>query len=199
MEPKRLSYSGLVKYSIQFFGAHFVFVFGAGLIAAFGRSIQLGALGEISGGLNTLLEIIIESARILTFLLVIGEGSIGKGVNRIKNLFRLNWSQWKSIYSIVITRMKANWIALVINLLIYSVIAFIINFIIDKVAYDTELLTTLHNSNILAPNTTEWVLLLFFKNLTVIPFTLIFNGNVFLWVTDTLQAEGRKQGMIVQK
>src|SRR5687767_10061552 len=153
MEPKCLTYSGLVKDSIHFFGAHFVFLFVAGLIAALGRSIQLGALGAITGGLDTLLEFIIEIARILTFLLVIGEGSVGKGVNRIKSLFALNWSQWKSIYSIVGTRIKTNWIALLTNLLIYSVIAFIINFIIDKVAYDTKLLITLQNSNILAPHT----------------------------------------------
>ena len=179
VESKSLSQFGLVKHSVDFFGVHFLLVFGAGLIAGLGRAIQLGAMHEVSGGVNTLLEIIIETARILTFLLVLGEGSIGKGTQSVRSIFLLNRAQWKSIWSVVITRIKVNWIALVINLLMYSVVAFIINFIIDKVAYDTELLTMLQNSHILAPKTSEWVLLLFFKNLTVIPFTIIFNGVPF--------------------
>jgi len=186
-EPKSLSQFSLVKYSIDFFGAHFLLVFGAGLLAALGRAIQLGAMHEVSGGGNTLLEIIIETARILTFLLVLGEGSIGKGAQRVKGVFRLNRTQWTSIWSVVIARLKVNWVALVINLLMYSVVVFIINFMIGRVAYDTDLLTMLQNSHILAPKTSEWVLLLFFKNLTVIPFTIIFNAGFMLWVTNNLR------------
>src|SRR5688572_23966475 len=111
VEPKSLSLFGLVKYSIDFFGIHFFFVFGAGLLAGVGRSIQLGAIHEVSAGLNTLLEIIIETARILTFLLVLGEGSIGKGAHRVRSIFLLGPRQWKSIWSVVITRIKMNWIA----------------------------------------------------------------------------------------
>ena len=186
VEPKSLSLFGLVKYSVDFFGAQFPLVFGAGLVAALGRAIQLGAMHEVSRGVNTILEIIIETARILTFLLVLGEGSIGKGAQRVKSIFLLNRPQWKSTWSVVLARLKVNWIALVINLLMYSAVAFIINFIIDKLAYDTDLLTMLQNSRILAPKTSEWVLLLFFKNLTVIPFTIIFNGVLLLWVTSNL-------------
>jgi len=182
--PGNLSPYSLVLHSIQFFGSHFLFVFGLGLAAALGRAIQLGAIGELRGGVNFLLEIIIESARVLTFLLVIGEGSIDKGLQRIKGIFYLNRDQWKSIRETVITKLKVNWIALLANLVIYSVIAFVVNFIIDKLTYDTNLLNGLKNSHILAPQTTEWVLLLFFKNMTVIPFTIIFNGILMLWITN---------------
>jgi len=185
---KSLSNFGLVKYSIEFFGRHFIFVFGAGLIAAVGRAIQLGARGEISGGLNLLLEIVIAVARISTFLLVIGEGNVGKGVQRVKTIFYLKSDQWKLIGITVIARLKLNWLALILNLLTYSAIAMIINFVIDKIAYNTNLLKTLQNSNILATGTTEWVLLLFFKNITVIPFTIIFNGFILLWLTNSLMS-----------
>ena len=57
---KSLSQFSLVINSIQFFGIHFLIVIGAGFIAAFGRAMQLGARGEVSGGVNTLLEIFIE-------------------------------------------------------------------------------------------------------------------------------------------
>jgi hypothetical protein len=186
IQPKSLSSISLVKYSIHFFGAHFLLVFSAGLIAALGRAIQLGAMSEVSAALNTLLEIIIESARVMTFLLALGEGSIGKGVRSISSIFHLTRTQWKSTWLIIINRLKANWLPLVINLLVFSAIAFVMNFIIDKVAYRTELLATLQSSDILDPQASEWVLLLFFKNLTVIPFTIIFNCLLLLWLTDNL-------------
>jgi hypothetical protein len=186
IEPKSLSSISLVKYSIHFFGLHFLVVFGAGLVAAIGRAIQLGAMDHVSSGVNNLLEILIAAARVLTFLLVLGEGSIGKGARRIRSIFLLNGAQWRSISEAVITKLRVNWLSLVTNLLVYSAIAFMINFTIDKVAYDTDLLINLQSSHILSPQTSEWVLLLFFKNLTVIPFTIIFNGFLLLWVTGKL-------------
>jgi hypothetical protein len=186
IEPKSLSSISLVKYSIHFFGLHFLVVFGAGLVAAIGRAIQLGAMDHVSSGVNNLLEILIAAARVLTFLLVLGEGSIGKGARRIRSIFLLNGAQWRLISEAVITKLRVNWLSLVTNLLVYSAIAFMINFTIDKVAYDTDLLINLQSSHILSPQTSEWVLLLFFKNLTVIPFTIIFNGFLLLWVTGKL-------------
>jgi hypothetical protein len=186
IEPKSLSSISLVKYSIHFFGLHFLVVFGAGLVAAIGRAIQLGAMDHVSSGVNNLLEILIAAARVLTFLLVLGEGSIGKGARRIRSIFHLKGAQWRSISEAVITKLRVNWLSLVTNLLVYSAIAFMINFTIDKVAYDTDLLINLQSSHILSPQTSEWVLLLFLKNLTVIPFTIIFNGFLLLWVTGKL-------------
>jgi hypothetical protein len=186
IEPKSLSSISLVKYSIHFFGLHFLVVFGAGLVAAIGRAIQLGAMDHVSSGVNNLLEILIAAARVLTFLLVLGEGSIGKGARRIRSIFLLKGAQWRSISEAVITKLRVNWLSLVTNLLVYSAIAFMINFTIDKVAYDTDLLINLQSSHILSPQTSEWVLLLFLKNLTVIPFTIIFNGFLLLWVTGKL-------------
>lgn len=185
-EPKSITNFGLVKYCVEFFGRHFLFVFGAGLVAGFGRAIQLGARGEISGGINLILEIIIAMARILTFLLVVGEGSIGNGVQRVRDIFHVNRAQWRSIGLNVAARLKVNWLALLINLLVYAAIAASINFAIDKIAYNTNFLSSLQNSHILVPNTTEWIVLLFFKNITVIPFTIIFNGFILLWVTNSL-------------
>ena len=184
-EPKSLSNFNLVKYSIEFFGRHFILIFGAGLIAGVGRTIQLGAIGEISGGADSFLELVIATARILTFILILGEGRISIGVQRVRSIFQLNRAQWQSIGLNIITRLKSNWLALLINLIVYSAIAMIINYLIDKIAYNSNLLKALQNSHILAANTTEWVILLFFKNITVIPFTIIFNGFVLLWVANS--------------
>ena len=186
IQPKSISQFGLVKYSINFIAVHFLIIFGAGLIAAFGRAIQLGAVGEISGIANGLLEIIVASVRILTFLLVIGAGSISEGVRRVKSIFHLSRPQWYSIWSVVLARLRVNWIGLIVNLLAYSAIAVIINFVIDKLVFNTDILKILQNYHILAPNTSEWVLLLFLKNISVIPFTIIFNGVILLWITNNL-------------
>ena len=187
IESKSLSNFGLVKNTIEFFGRHFILIFGLGVVAALGRAIQLGGRGEISGGVDIFLEIVIAATRILTFVFVLGESKIGDGVKRVISVFQLDRAQWKSIGSNIIYRLKSNWLALLINLVVYSAIAMMINFLIDKIAYNSNLLKTLQNSHILASNTTEWVLLLFFKNITVIPFTIIFNAFILLWITNSQQ------------
>jgi len=187
IESKSLSNFGLVKNTIEFFGRHFILIFGLGVVAALGRAIQLGARGEVSGGVDSFLEIVIATARILTFLFVLGESKIGDGVKRVISVFQLDRAQWKSIGSNIIYRLKSNWLALLINLVVYSAIAMMINFLIDNIAYNSNLLKSLQNSHILASNTTEWVLLLFFKNITVIPFTIIFNAFILLWITNSQQ------------
>ena len=62
-------------------------VLGLGLIAAFGRVIQLGGFGVVSTSTNIILEGIVETARILLFLYVLGLANLKKGILRIKHLF----------------------------------------------------------------------------------------------------------------
>ncbi len=73
--------------AIYFFRKHFLIVLGLGLVAAFGRVIQLGGFGEITSTVNILLEIPIESARIILFLYVLGFANIKTGFLRIKKIF----------------------------------------------------------------------------------------------------------------
>ena len=140
IESKSLSNFGLVKNTIEFFGRHFILIFGLGVVAALGRAIQLGARGEVSGGVDSFLEIVIATARILTFLFVLGESKIGDGVKRVISVFQLDRAQWKSIGSNIIYRLKSNWLALLINLVVYSAIAMMINFLIDNIAYNSNFL-----------------------------------------------------------
>ena len=176
-----------MKFSLSFFGHHFFLVFGFGLIAALGRAIQLGAMGVASNGPQVLLEILIEAARVLTFLFVLGEGSIAIGSRRIKKVILFSRDQWKHTFTIVITRLRVNWKALIVNGVVFSAFALSVNYVINKVAYGTDLLATVQNSRLLALETSEWVLILFFKNLTVIPFTIIFDGFFLRWITSKLE------------
>jgi len=74
-----------LQNAIHFFKKHFLVITMLGLIAAFGRVIQLGGFGEITAWTNVLLEVIIESSRLLLFLYVLGLANIKRGMLRVKN------------------------------------------------------------------------------------------------------------------
>ena len=78
----------LLNNTFYFFKKHFMAIMGLGLIAALGRVIQLGGFGEITNWMNIILEVVVESARILLFLYVLGLANIRNGVLRIKHLLK---------------------------------------------------------------------------------------------------------------
>lgn len=73
--------------SILFFKNHFAIIIFFALIAAFGRTIQLGAFRTISSALNIILEVMIESARVLIFLYTLGLTNFKTGVLRVVQFF----------------------------------------------------------------------------------------------------------------
>jgi hypothetical protein len=74
-------------------------------------------------------------------------------------------------------------------------IAATINYFIDLLAYETCLYLSLKSDGILAESSSEWTILLFFKNLTVIPLTLIFDTVLLLWLANKLSGF-RKTGLV---
>lgn len=161
---------------------------GLGLIAAFGRVIQLGGFGEISFLTNIFLEVVVESARILMFLYVVGLASIKNGFLRIRNLFA-NKDNRKLHWNAAIQKLKKQWFLILLNVIGFLLIAWIINYLIDLLAYETCLYLALKEHRILADSSSEWTILLFFKNISVIPFTLIFNAVFLLWITNKFRAQ----------
>jgi hypothetical protein len=69
------------------------------------------------------------------------------------------------------------------SMVIYLLIAWVINLLIDYTAYQTCLYYKLKVNRIISEGASEWVIILFFKNLSVIPLTLIFNAVFLLWIT----------------
>jgi hypothetical protein len=177
---------GWIHGSVYFFKQHFIVVFGLGLIAAFGRTIQLGAFGSIPSWTNITLEVIVECARIAIFLYVLGLANIKKGVLRIRHLFT-DKANLKQNLVVAINKVKKHWSAILLNMAMFSLIAWTINYLIDLLAYQTCLYITLKSGGILSESSSEWVILLFFKNISVIPFTLIFNALFALWITNNLK------------
>lgn len=172
--------------TVYFLRKHFAVIMGLGLVAAFGRVIQLGGFGQITSLMNIILEIVIESARILLFLYVLGFSDIKKGVLLIRSFFTRKESRQLHLTAAK-SKLKKHWLLIIVNVVGFLLIASAINYLIDLLAYETCLYLTLKDDGILSPSSSEWTILLFFKNLSVIPFTLIFEAIFVLWITNKLQ------------
>lgn len=171
-----------LRVTLLFFRNHFLVVLGLGFVAAIGRIVQLGAFGPISPGLHITMEVLVESARIWLFVYALGLTKVKKGFARIK-LMVTSREAWASHWREARSRLRYEWRALVASFVIYMLIAWMINLLIDHTAYQTCLYYKLKVNNIIAEQSSEWVIILFFKNLSVIPLTLIFNALFLLWVT----------------
>ena len=176
-----LSKLSLLFNTFHFLKKHLLVIFGLGLIAAFGRVIQLGGFGQISSRVNIFLEIIVEFVRVLIFLYVLGLASFKKGALRIKQFFTDKHGR-KLYWKIAIQKIKNQWAEILLNFFVFLSIAWFINYLIDLLAYQTCLYLTLKQGEILSQSSSEWTIILFFKNISVIPFALTFETLFLLWI-----------------
>lgn len=179
----RILKNSSVIQTLLFFKNHFIFILGLGLIAAFGRAIQLGAFGPVTSAVYIGLEVIIELSRILIFVYSLGLTNVKRGTTRIKQLI-ISRNAWKENWQIARQKLRKEWSSLLASFIIYLLIAFIINALIDYAAYQTCLYYKLKTNEIISDTASEWVIILFFKNISVIPLTLIFNALFLLWITN---------------
>lgn len=178
-----------------FFKKHFPMIFGLGLIAALGRVVQLGGFGAVPPWLHVILEIVVEASRILLFVYVLGWANVGNGLQRIKNFFTQKAQRNQHLTTAWQTG-KKQWLAILLNLSGFLLMASLINYLIEALAYETCFYLFLKRDGILVATASEWTILLFFKNLSVIPLMLVFNALFLLWVTNklTLGKAGYAQG-----
>jgi hypothetical protein len=172
-------------HTIRFIKHHYLLILALGLVAAFGRIIQLKAFGPVSPLSFTLLEIVIESSRILLFLYVLGLSNIKSGILKTLHLFTDKRGR-KQTWLAALRTIRARWFALLINLGMFACIALLFNLFIDHIAYQTCLLLTLKDHQVVAQQSSAWTVILFFKNLSVIPFTIVFEVLFLLWLTNRL-------------
>jgi hypothetical protein len=177
---------GCLNNTLVFFKKHLGVIMALGLIAAFGRVIQLEGFGPITPWMNIVLEIVVESVRVLLFLYVLGLASIKNGMLRVGRLFT-HKDQRKIHWKVAIQKLKKQWFLLVINLVAFLFLAWVMNYLIDLLAYETCLYLSLKKDGILADAASEWTIILFFKNLSVIPLTLIFDAVLLLWLTNKVR------------
>ena len=172
-------------HSVRFFKNHFLLIFGLGLVAALGRATQLGAFGQIPSGLHILVEAVVNVARLLIFLYALGLTNVRTGAIRLAALFTNNRSRRQN-WQLASQKLRAEWAAILLNLIVFLLIAFLINLLIDHIAYQTCMYAKLKAGNIISGQASEWTLILFYKNISVIPFTLIFNALFCLWLINRL-------------
>lgn len=170
-------------YTLRFIKDNFLIIFGLGLIAAVGRTIQLRAFGPISLLSHTLLEIMIESARVALFFYALGLTNIKSGLAEIIRVVR-NKESRRQNWRVAIIKLRQQWSIVLINLVAFSVIAYLFNLLIDHIAYETCLYISLISRQLISEQSSVWVLILFFKNVSVIPLTLVFQSLFLLWITN---------------
>lgn len=176
---------GCTVYAFHFIKVNFLPIFGLGLVAAFGRAIQLRAFGPISPLAHTSLEVVIESARILLFFYALGLTNVKTGFAKIGHFIR-NKAGRSAGWRLAVRNLRQNWLTILINFVAFLIIAWLFNALIDHIAYETCLYITLKARQLISEQSSEWALILFFKNISVIPFALIFQAILILWLTKRL-------------
>ncbi|UFH52829.1 hypothetical protein [Spirosoma sp. KNUC1025] len=172
-------------FTLRFIKNNFLIIFSLGLVAAFGRAIQLRAFGPVSPLAHTLLEIVIESARILLFFYSLGLSNLKNGLVKLIQLITNREGRTKN-WQTALGTVQEKWLVVLINFVAFLAIAFLFNVLIDHIAYETCLFITLQSRQLISGDSSVWALILFFKNISVIPFTLIFEAIFFLWITNQL-------------
>lgn len=170
-----------LKSALKFLKKHAFTITILGLIAGLGRVIQLGGFGTIAYSVNIILEIVINSARIVLFIYVLGFADIRIGFGRVKHFFTNKRDRKESLLT-AWHNLKEKWASVLLNFIFFGLIAGLLNYLIDALAYETCLFLKLKEGGILSTGSSEWTILLFFKNLSVIPFTLIFEVLFILWI-----------------
>jgi len=176
---------GCTVYAFQFIKVNFLPIFGLGLVAAFGRAIQLKAFGPISPLTHTSLEVVIESARILLFFYALGLTNVRTGFAKLVQFVKDKAGR-SAGWRLAVKNLRERWLTMLINFVAFLLIAWLFNALINHIAYETCLYITLQSRQLLSEHSSEWVLILFFKNISVIPFTLIFQAILILWLTNRL-------------
>lgn len=169
----KIGFAELIQETQRFINKHWFSVGILNLVAATGRFVQEGGTGKISVEAFSLLEIAVELSRILLVLLVIGNGSINRGFRRVVSIFRMKKADWLQVWHQLRTNISWNKIALAINLVIFMIIGIITNISIDLVVH-LFLLNWLKINDLLAATASQWPVILFLKNTSIIPFTLVF-------------------------
>ncbi|RYF96872.1 MAG: hypothetical protein EOO02_21555 [Chitinophagaceae bacterium] len=116
-------------------------------------------------------------------LFIPGSANIKLGAIRIRSFLTLRERRKEFMRKARFT-LRSKWPGLLLSFSGYCLIALIINKLIDQLAYKTCFYLSMQQQGVLSGNSSEWTVILFFKNLTVIPLTLVFNTMLVLYLKD---------------
>lgn len=149
-----------------------------GLVAALGRTLQEGIAGPVSQGTFVALEILVESTRLLLVLHVLGLGSSLAGWAALQGGVR----HLRNARATVGGALRNGWRGLLLNPIGFLALAVGANIAIFALARHGSTLPMLQHCGWVAEEAGPWVTVLFIKNLTVIPWTLVFVVATGGWI-----------------
>lgn len=179
-----LGFSDLIQKTDTYFKRNFILILSLGAVAGLGRFLQEGGYGEITPSMHGILEVVINGARLLMIFLVIGQGYMQAGFNNLTNLFSLTKNDWSHIWATVKSNFANNFLAILTNFIICIIMAIVFNIALFALFEYTTFLDWLKSSELLSPTASKWPVLLFFKNISIIPFTLIFETLFVMWIVE---------------
>ena len=177
-----LGFAEIIQETDDFIRRHFFGFITLGLVAALGRFFQEGGQGEVSTLVYILLEIAVNLSRVLLALFVVGNGSIVKGFERIISVFTLKKADWINLWRTMVDNVLTYRIALIVNFIIWLGVAVIVNIVLHVIFSATPALEWFHSTGILATTASKWPVMLFLKNISIIPFSLIFEILFISWI-----------------
>jgi len=142
-------------------------------IPAIGRVIQTNGFGNINTFTYWMLEIPVEGARILFLIFLIGDGKFVQGLERLDVPIRMIKEQWKTVPATIINNLKLHSTELIITTLAFILFALVLNYLIKYTINSGQLVFKLQQS-ILLKYFNPVSVILFLKNITIIPLTIIF-------------------------
>jgi hypothetical protein len=177
----------ILTRSLRFYFANPVTVIGLAFFSAIGRAIQLGWGDSISLLLYLLLGGIVWGSRIGIFLVAIGGGSLREGSATIRRIHKMSEQERETKAEPMETNFKNNWIDVVVGFVIFGVFVYLIpNVIISQIAETESVLRFVRNHGLqgLDDESLGTVIDFFLRNLTIIPFTIIW---IFYGLSDFLR------------
>lgn len=156
------------------------------LVAALGRAFQMKAAGPVSPFLYWFLEMLVAFARILTLLVIGGFGSIRQGGRNFIGILKMKSQDWRQAGAATMKTFSHDWAVFLMSIIVFSCIAFVMNRSITLVAANDKFLQALKDNHILVQSASGMPVVFFLKNLTVIPFTMIFDVAIVLWLCGKL-------------
>lgn len=179
-----LGFSDLIQKTDTYFKRNFILILSLGVVAGLGRFFQEGGYGEITPSMHGILEVAINGARLLLIFLIIGQGYVQVGFNNLIKLISLSRNEWYHIWATVKSNFANNFLAILTNFIICIVMAIVFNIALFALFEYTTFLDWLKSTELLSPTASKWPVLLFFKNISIIPFTLIFETLFVMWIVE---------------
>lgn len=170
--------------SLRFVARHLL---GVGLFcvaAALGRFAQTGYPSLGSTLTQIAFEILVAGSRIALAVVVLGAGSFADGVHMIRRFFRLPKAERDSRFLGLKRQLATRWRSLVVDFAVYLVLAVALNLLIDAAAGTRWMEKGVTSFG--ADPGRESAQILLFKNLSVIPLTIIFQIHLAarFWLSD---------------